>query len=130
MIDQVHPSLDCLMLRTIAMPADTNPSGNIFGGWLLSQMDLAGSNAATRRCNGPVVTVAIQDIQFRKPVNIGDEVSCFAQITKVGRTSMVVQVDVWVRSSRIGTPFLVAEGAFTFVAIDTNKRPRPIDTIL
>lgn len=127
MSETIPPSLERLMLRTIAMPADTNPSGNIFGGWLLAQMDLAGANAATRRCGGPVVTVAITNIVFHCPVNVGDEVSCYAEVVHIGRTSLKVQVDVWVKGSRVGHPRRVAQGAFVFVAIDHDKNPRPVD---
>jgi acyl-CoA thioesterase YciA len=129
MIENIPPSLERLMLRSIAMPAQTNPSGNIFGGWLLSQMDLAGANAGTRRCGGPVVTVAIESIVFHEPVNVGDEVSSYAEVIHVGRTSLKVQVDVWIRSNRVGQPRRVAEGRFVFVAIDDKKRPRPIEKI-
>lgn len=115
------------MLRTIAMPSDTNPSGNIFGGWLLCQMDLAGANASTRRCGGPVVTVAINSIIFHKPVNVGDEVSCYAEIVSIGTTSMTVQVDVWTRANRMGVPQRVAEGIFVFIAVDDNRKPRAVN---
>src|SRR6266849_11078579 len=84
-------------LRAIAMPADANPHGDIFGGWLLSQMDLAGSTVATRRALGRVVTVAITAMSFHRPVFIGDEVTCYADIVKVGRTSITVKVESWVR---------------------------------
>ena len=127
MTQAIPPSLDCLMLRAIAMPADTNPYGKVFGGWLLSQMDLAGANAATRRARGHVATVAIETITFLHPVHVGDEVSCYAQVTRVGRSSVQTQVDVWVSSSRVGDPHKVAEGLFTFVAMDKNHRPRPVD---
>jgi acyl-CoA thioesterase YciA len=84
-------------LRAIAMPADANPHGDIFGGWLLSQMDLAGGMAATRRAKGRTVTVAITAMTFHRPVFIGDEVTCYAEIAKVGRTSITVKVESWVR---------------------------------
>src|ERR1700709_711444 len=84
-------------LRAIAMPADANPHGDIFGGWLLAQMDLAGSTVATRRARGRVVTVAITAMTFHRPVFIGDEVTCYAAIEKVGRTSITVKIESWVR---------------------------------
>ena len=84
-------------LRAVAMPADTNPHGDIFGGWLLCQMDLAGTIVATRRASGRVVTVAITGMAFHRPVRIGDEVSCFCTIEKVGRTSLTVKTESWVR---------------------------------
>lgn len=127
MTEKQPPSLEHLTLRTIAMPANTNPSGNIFGGWLLYQMDLAASNAATRRAKGTAVTVSIQSVNFRAPVGVGDEVSCYAEVVKVGRTSLTVQVDVWTRSNRIGVARPVAEGTFIFVAVDADKKPRLIN---
>lgn len=118
-------------LRTIAMPADTNPNGDIFGGWLLSQMDLAGGVVALRRACGRVATVGIEAMTFHKPVFVGDEVSCFAHVVKVGRTSIRVRVETWVRRARTGEPVKVTEGVFTFVAIGDDGRPRevPRDTI-
>ena len=113
-------------LRAIAMPADTNPSGDIFGGWLLSQMDLAGSTAATRRAKGRVATVAVTSMVFRQPVFVGDELSCYAEISKIGRTSITVAVESWVRRG-VGTEAIkVTEGLFTYVAIDQGRRPREI----
>ena len=118
-------------LRTIAMPADTNPNGDIFGGWLLAQMDLAGGVVALRRACGRVATVGIEAMTFHKPVFVGDEVSCFAHVVKVGRTSIRVRVETWVRRHRTGEPVKVTEGVFTFVAIGDDGRPRevPKDTI-
>ncbi|HYD71278.1 acyl-CoA thioesterase [Azospirillum sp.] len=118
-------------LRTIAMPADTNPNGDIFGGWLLAQMDLAGGVVALRRACGRVATVGIEAMTFHKPVFVGDEVSCFARVVKVGRTSIRVRVETWVRRHRTGEPVKVTEGVFTFVAIGDDGRPRevPKDTI-
>ncbi|HYH23556.1 MAG TPA: acyl-CoA thioesterase [Azospirillum sp.] len=118
-------------LRTIAMPADTNPNGDIFGGWLLAQMDLAGGVVALRRACGRVATVGIEAMTFHKPVFVGDEVSCFANVVKVGRTSIRVRVETWVRRHRTGEPVKVTEGEFTFVAIGDDGRPRevPRDTI-
>src|SRR6267154_2440814 len=97
-------------LRAIAMPADANPHGDIFGGWLLSQMDLAGSTVATRRAKGRVVTVAITAMTFHRPVFIGDEVSCYAEITKVGTTSITVKVESWVRRGIGENQIEVTEG--------------------
>src|SRR5438445_4657896 len=84
-------------LRTIAMPADTNPNGDIFGGWLLAQMDLAGGSVAVQRANGRVATVAVDAIEFRLPVFIGDEVSSYATVKREGRSSMTIDVEVWAR---------------------------------
>lgn len=111
-------------MRAIAMPADTNPSGDIFGGWLISQMDLAGSTAATRRAGGRVATVAITSMVFRQPVFVGDEVTCYAQISKVGHTSIAVTIESWVRRGIGHEAIKVTEGLFTYVAIGEDRRPR------
>jgi acyl-CoA thioesterase YciA len=113
-------------LRAIAMPADANAAGDIFGGWLLSQMDLAGSTAATRRAKGRVVTVAITGMTFHRPVFVGDEVSCYAEIVKVGRTSITVKVESWARRGRSEERIEVTEGIFTYVAVDAERRPCPV----
>jgi acyl-CoA thioesterase YciA len=113
-------------LRAIAMPADANPSGDIFGGWLLSQMDLAGSTTATRRAKGRVVTVAITATTFHRPVFVGDEVSCYAEIIKIGRTSITIKVKSWVRRGRGEETIEVTEGIFTYVAVDSERRPCPV----
>jgi acyl-CoA thioesterase YciA len=127
MADPTHPPESEPMIRAIAMPADANPSGDIFGGWLMSQMDLAAANAASRRSRGRCVTVAVDGMVFHEPVFIGDEVSLYCMITRVGRTSMTVRVEAW-RRSRIGdTRSKVTEGTFTFVAVDENRKPRPVD---
>ncbi len=113
-------------LRTIAMPADANPNGDIFGGWLLAQMDLAGGNVASQRARGRVATVALDRMEFHLPVYVGDEVSCYATIKRIGRTSITVVVESWVRRRDGGARVKVTEGTFTYVAIDTNRRPRPV----
>ena len=113
-------------LRAIAMPADANPHGDIFGGWLLSQMDLAGGTVATRRAKGRVVTVAITAMTFHRPVFIGDEVTCYATILKVGRTSITVKVESWVRRGIGEEQIEVTEGTFTYVAVGEDRRPCPI----
>src|SRR5215813_13161818 len=110
-------------LRAIAMPADANPHGDIFGGWLLSQMDLAGGTVATRRAKGRCVTVAITAMTFHRPVFIGDEVTCYAQINKVGRTSITVKVESWVRRGIGEEQIEVTEGIFTYVAVGEDRRP-------
>src|ERR1700686_589263 len=99
-------------LRAIAMPADTNPHGDIFGGWLLSQMDLAGSTVATRRACGRVVTVAITAMSFPRPVYVGDEVTCYATVETVGRTSLTVKIESWVRRGIGDEQIQVTEGTF------------------
>jgi acyl-CoA thioesterase YciA len=113
-------------LRAIAMPADANPHGDIFGGWLLSQMDLAGGMAATRRAKGRTVTVAITAMTFHRPVFIGDEVTCYAEIAKVGRTSITVKVESWVRRGIGEEQIAVTEGIFTYVAVGDDRRPCPV----
>ncbi|HYD31199.1 MAG TPA: acyl-CoA thioesterase [Azospirillaceae bacterium] len=113
-------------LRAIAMPGDTNPNGDIFGGWLLAQMDLAGGTVAWQRAKGRVATVGVEAMTFHKPVFVGDEVSCYARILRVGRSSIRVQIDTWVRRFRTGEPIKVTEGVFTFVAIDERGEPRPV----
>lgn len=114
------------VIRTIAMPADTNPSGDIFGGWLMAQMDLAAGNAAARRARGRCATVAAQGMVFHRPVRVGDEVSLYADLVRVGRTSMDIRVEAWRRSRDEDEMFKVTEATFTFVAIDDEGRPRPV----
>jgi acyl-CoA thioesterase YciA len=113
-------------LRAIAMPADANPHGDIFGGWLLSQMDLAGGTAATRRAKGRTATVAITAMTFHRPVFVGDEVTCYAEIIKVGRTSITVKVESWARRGIGDEQVAVTEGIFTYVAVGDDRRPRPV----
>src|SRR5271154_2048634 len=113
-------------IRTIAMPADTNPAGDIFGGWLMSQMDLAAGNAAARRAKGRCATVAVESMKFFEPVRVGDEVTVWADLMRVGRTSMTFHVSAW-RRDRTGTPVSkVTAAMFTFLALDGEGRPRPI----
>ena len=113
-------------IRTIAMPADANSNGDIFGGWMMSQMDLAGGVAAVQRAQGRIVTVAVDAMTFHLPVNVGDLVSCYAQVTRVGRTSLTVKIDAWVQR-RIGRHMeRVTSGSFTYVAVDDKGRPRPV----
>ena len=114
-------------IRIIAMPADANPSGDIFGGWIMSMMDMAGANVAFERAGGRVATVAVEKLSFHQPVAVGDVVTCFAQVTRMGRTSLSTDVEVWVRGRAGGNSIKVTEGAFTFVAIDEAGKPRPVD---
>ncbi|MFS8035933.1 acyl-CoA thioesterase [Xanthobacter sp. AM11] len=113
-------------IRTIAMPADTNPNGDIFGGWLMSQMDLAAGNVAARRSRGRAATVAVEAMSFLSPVAVGDEVSLFARVVKVGRSSMRIEVEAWRRARASEDTTKVTEAVFTFVAIDEAGRPRPL----
>ena len=116
-------------IRTVAMPADANASGDIFGGWLMSQMDLAGGNVALLRARGRCVTVAVEAISFLRPVLIGDEVSLYAEVLSVGRTSMRVHVEAWRRPRHSPEMQRVTDAVFTFVALDENARPRPVPPI-
>jgi acyl-CoA thioesterase YciA len=113
-------------LRAIAMPADTNTHGDIFGGWLLCQMDLAGSTVATRRSHGRVVTVAITSMVFHRPVMVGDEVTCFAGVERIGNTSITVKIESWVRRGLGDEAFKVTEGVFTYVAVDAAGHPQSV----
>ncbi len=116
-------------IRTIAMPADTNPNGDIFGGWVLSQMDIAGGLTAARRAQGRVATVGIDAMTFVRPVRVGDVMCCYGHVEKVGTTSITVAIEAWkVRwFERREVRTLVTEGRFTYVAIDDGGRKRPVD---
>jgi acyl-CoA thioesterase YciA len=114
------------VIRTIAMPADANPAGDIFGGWLMSQMDLAASSIATRRAAGRVATVAVEAMAFLNPVTIGDEVSLYGRLVSTGRTSMKVAVEAYRRHRHEEERVKVTEGVFTFVAIGADRRSRPL----
>jgi acyl-CoA thioesterase YciA len=124
-VAEVPPASEPAM-RTIAMPADTNPHGDIFGGWLLCQMDLAGGTVATRRAGGRVVTIAITAMAFHRPVCVGDEVTCYGSVERIGRTSISIKVETWVRRGTGSTPIKVTEGLFTYVRVEADGRPQPI----
>lgn len=115
-----------LVIRTIAMPNDTNRYGDIFGGWLLSQMDLGGAILAHKCSRNRMTTVAIERMAFLQPVYVGDVVCCYASIAKKGRTSVTIDVEVWVERLVDNTRHKVTEGLFTFVSIDDEGRPAPI----
>ena len=115
-----------LTVRTIAMPADTNANGDIFGGWVMSRMDQAGGIAGVDRAQGRVVTVAVDGMTFIRPVKIGDVLSVYTQVESVGRTSMKIHVEAWARRFRTQMNDKVTEATFTFVAIDEEGRPRPV----
>ncbi len=119
------PSGD-LALQTVAMPKDTNPNGDIFGGWLLSQMDIAGMVTASDVAGGRVATVAIEGMAFLTPVHVGAVVSCYCDVLEIGRSSIRIVVEVWINSAHDGEPIKVTEGEFVFVAIDENGRTRAI----
>ena len=113
-------------IRVTAVPADTNVYGDIFGGWLMAQMDLAASAIASRHSGGRAVTVAVDGMTFHRPVFVGDEVSVFATLEKVGRTSMTVSAETWRRDRHTDEAYLVVKARFTFVAISQDRRPRTI----
>lgn len=115
-----------VVIRTIAMPADTNSNGDIFGGWLISQMDLGGSIFAKDIAQGRVVTVAIDGMEFIHPVHVGDTVTCYARRQRVGNTSVGIIVEAWVQRHIKKQLLKVTEGEFTFVAIDEQGKPKPI----
>ena len=115
-----------LVIRIIAMPRDTNVNGDIFGGWLVSLMDLGASIAAKELCLGRSVTVAINGMVFHHPVHVGDTVSCYAEVLRVGRTSMTINVQAWAMPMDQGRKVKVTEGVFTFVAVDEKGKPRPV----
>ncbi len=118
-----------LVLRTLAMPADTNPNGDIFGGWLMSQMDLGGAILAKEIAHGRVVTVRVDGMTFMKPVAVGDVVCCYALCTRTGNSSLSINIEVWVKkvsSEPIGQRYRATEALFTYVAVDTQGQARPL----
>ncbi len=115
-----------LVIRTIAMPADTNPNGDIFGGWLMSQMDLGSGILASKTAKTRVVTVAVEGMSFLQPVRVGDTVACYAWVEKIGRTSMVIPVEVWVQRYMQTEQTRVTRGVFTYVAVDNEGKPVPV----
>lgn len=125
-MSETLPPLEHLALRMLAMPRDANPTGDIFGGWLVSLMDMAGSIVATQRSKGRVVLAAIHQMSFLRPVAVGDEISCYAHIVKTGTTSLQVSIEAWVRRPQDGYTHKVTEGLFIFVGIDEAHKPRPL----
>ena len=116
-----------LSIRTIAMPANANHIGTIFGGWVLAQMDLAGGNHAFLRAQGPVTTVAVEGMEFHLPIMVGDEVSCYTEIVRIGTTSLSIRVEAWVRRGCVEPiPTLVTSAVFTFVAVTEDRQKRPV----
>lgn len=115
-----------LTTRTLAMPADANPAGDIFGGWVVSQMDLAGGICASERALGRVVTIAIDGMTFIRPVHVGDVLCTYAELEKTGRSSMTIHIEAWALRNRIGAREKVTEATFTFVAVDENRTPRSL----
>jgi len=115
-----------LVIRTIAMPADTNANGDIFGGWLMSQMDLGSGILAAKTAKARVTTVAVDAMSFLHPVWVGDTVDCYAWVERIGRTSMKIPVEVWVHRRMTGKRTLVTHAVFTYVAIDDQGKPIPV----
>ena len=115
-----------LTIRTIAMPADTNPAGDIFGGWVMSQMDIAGAIAAVERAQGRVVTVAVEAMTFISPVKVGDILCVYTSIERVGTTSVTVAIEAWARRNRLDDRVKVTAGRFVYVALGDDGRKRPV----
>jgi acyl-CoA thioesterase YciA len=121
-----QPPAGIPMIRAIAMPSDSNANGDIFGGWLMSQMDLAAGNLASRTSHGRCVTVSVDGMSFLRPVKIGDEVSVYCSLLSKGRTSMKISVEAWRRARITEEEYRVTRAVFTFVAIDAEGKPRVI----
>ena len=113
-------------IRTVPMPADSNAAGDIFGGWILSQMDIAGAVVAVERAKGRVATIAVEAMKFHRPVYVGDLVSCYAKVSRIGRTSITVHIETVVRRARHEDALTVTDGTFTYVALDENGAPRAV----
>lgn len=116
-------------VRTVPMPSDANANGDIFGGWVLSQMDIAGGVLASDRAQGRVVTIAIEAMRFHKPIAVGDIVSLYGKIVKIGRTSVTVHLETWARRNSSGKEVKVTEGTFVYVAIATDGKPRVLPNL-
>ena len=123
------PPQDSPAIRVIAMPADTNPHGDIFGGWLMSLMDAAAGSVAARHSHGRAVTISVEGMSFLRPVIVGDEVSVFASLASVGRTSMKIAVEAWRRARHDDRSYRVTQASFTFVAIGEDRQPRSVPPI-
>jgi acyl-CoA thioesterase YciA len=125
-LDEDPTPTGTLTLQTLAMPGDTNPDGDIFGGWLMSQMDIAGAILAQEIAKGKVTTVAVGSMVFLRPVPVGATVSCYASPEEIGRTSVRTLIEVWIKICKTGEVAKVTEGEFVYVAIDDNGRTRQI----
>lgn len=124
------PPEDDPAIRVIAMPADTNPYGDIFGGWLMSLMDSAAGSIAARHSKGRAVTIAVEGMTFLRPVVVGDEVTVYAHLLSVGHTSMKIAVEAWRRTRHDDRSYRVTKAVFTFVAIGEDRQPRPVPPIV
>jgi acyl-CoA thioesterase YciA len=125
-MDELREPRGELASRVLAMPTDTNPKGDIFGGWIMSLMDMAGKMSATTIANGRVVTVAVDRIVFRQPVRVGDVVCCYTEIVRTGNSSITLSIEVWAMRQGQGDRLKVTDATFTFVAVDNDGRPRPL----
>jgi len=125
-MNSTKETLGTLTTRTVAMHSNTNPSGDIFGGWVLSQMDIAAGICAGQRSQSRVVTVSLDSMSFIRPVKVGDILGVYTHVTHIGNTSMTINVEAWVRRGRIGNREKVTEGNFKFVALDDDGKPKPI----
>jgi acyl-CoA thioesterase YciA len=124
---ELQPPSDMeLTLRTLAMPADANPAGDIFGGWVMSQMDIAAFVRANEAAAGRTVTVAVHEIVFKKPVKIGDTLCVYTRIEKIGRTSITLKIEAWTRRHYVDTRDKVTEAVFVMVSVDSDGNPRPV----
>ena len=117
-----------LSIRTLAMPADTNPAGDIFGGWVLSQMDIAGGLATKKIAHGRTVTVAVDSMTFHQPVMVGDTLCCYTELLKTGNTSLQVRIEAWASREYEDSRIKVTEGIFTYVAVTSDRIPRPVNS--
>jgi acyl-CoA thioesterase YciA len=126
MTTQASEPNGALTIRTLAMPADTNPAGDIFGGWVLSQMDIAGSICAVERVQGRVATVAVEAMTFIAPVKVGDVLCVYTSIERVGNTSITIAMEAWARRNRLADRVKVTEGRFVYVALDEQGQKRAI----
>lgn len=126
MTENTPDPLGSLTIRTLAMPADTNPAGDIFGGWVMSQMDIAGAIAAVERAKGRVVTVAVEAMTFIAPVKVGDILCVYTSIERVGNTSITVAIEAWARRNRLDERVKVTDGRFVYVSLGEDGRKRPI----
>lgn len=131
-VEHPHPPIGNLLLRTLAMPGDTNPAGDIFGGWIMSQMDISGAILAREIANGRVVTAAVEGMSFLKPVRVGDVVCCYGSCIETGNTSMKIHLEIWVKkvfeseTNEHAERHLVTEANFVYVAVDGQGRPRKL----
>ena len=128
MSDEIRVPKGDVSIRVLAMPSDTNPAGDIFGGWVLSQMDIAGGLVTAKISNGRTVTIAIQSMTFHKPVLVGDTLCCYVEVMKKGNTSITVKIESWAKRQFEDERVLVTEGIFTYVAVTKDRIPRPIES--